>query len=286
MRFGFVLPNNWGIDDGEAVAALAPRAEAAGFDSVWVNHHLLNVGYVGERLGERPYYDALTLLTWAAASTSRVDLATSVLVIPYLHPFVLAKALATLDQLSRGRVRCGIGVGSLPEENEAVGVVAYDDRGKYADEFLAVLRTLWDDDEAEFHGRYFSFGPVRAAPKPWLRRRLPIVVGGNRAPALRRVARIGDCWHGLGVSVDGMRKRLAQLDGYLEESGRTRADVVVSLRYDVPVSATPASLIERCAAYRDAGVQEMALSLGSADIEAQQRLLDNIGAQVIPALAV
>src|SRR5262245_5166881 len=130
MQFGFVLPNNWGIDDAGAVVDLAQRAEAAGFDSVWVNHHLLNVGYVGDRLGDRPYHDALTVLTWAAATTSRVELGTSVLVIAYLNPFVLAKALATLDQLSGGRVRCGVGVGSLPEENDVIGVVAYDDRGR------------------------------------------------------------------------------------------------------------------------------------------------------------
>ena len=78
---------------------------------------------------------------------------------------MLAKAIATLDQLSGGRVRCGVGVGSLPEENEAVGVVAYGDRGPYADEFLDVMRTLWDDAEPEYHGRFFSFGPAKAAPK-------------------------------------------------------------------------------------------------------------------------
>src|SRR5580765_2659813 len=179
MRFGFVLPNNWGIDDVGAVVGLARRADDAGFDSVWVNHHLLNVGYVGERLGGRSYHDALTVLTWAAASTSHVELGTSVLVIPYLNPFVLAKAIATLDQLSSGRVRCGVGVGSLPEENEVVGVVAYADRGRYADDFIAVMRTLWDDDEPAYDGRFFSFGPVKAAPKPWQRRRLPVAIGGN-----------------------------------------------------------------------------------------------------------
>jgi probable F420-dependent oxidoreductase len=283
MKFGFVLPNNWGIDDAGAVVALARGAEDAGFGSVWVNHHLLNVGYVGDRLDGRPYYDALTVLTWAAASTSRVELGTSVLVVPYLHPIVLAKAVATLDQLSGGRVRCGVGVGSLPEENDAVGVVPYGDRGAYADEFIAVLRALWDDDEPSYHGRFFSFGPVPAAPKPWRRRRLPIAVGGNRPPALRRVARLGDCWHALGVSPDGIRSRLARLDALLEEQGRRREDIVVSLRYDVPADTTPSALVERCAAYRDAGVAEMVLSLGSPDIAAQQRLVDT--ANVLPALA-
>lgn len=284
MRFGFVLPNNWGIDDVGAVVDLARRAEDAGFDSVWVNHHLLNVGYVGERLDERPYHDAMTVLTWAAASTSHVELGTSVLVIPYLNPFVLAKAIATLDQLSGGRVRCGVGVGSLPEENEAVGVVAYADRGRYADEFIAVMRTLWDDDEPAFDGRFFSFGPVKAAPKPWQRRRLPVAIGGNRPPALRRVARFGDCWHALGVTVEGMRKRLARLDELLEESGRSRRDVLISLRFDVPAGSTPSSLVAVCEGYRDAGVAEMVLSLGSPDIEAHQRLLDTVAAEVIPVL--
>jgi probable F420-dependent oxidoreductase len=284
VQFGFVLPNNWGIDDVGAVVDLAPRAEAAGFDSVWVNHHLLNVGYVGDRLGQRPYHDALTVLTWAAASTSRVELGMSVLVIPYLNPFVLAKTIATLDQLSGGRVRCGVGVGSLPEENEAVGVVGYGDRGPYADEFLSVLRTLWDDDEPEYHGRFFSFGPVPAAPKPWQRRRLPIAVGGNRVPALRRVARFGDCWHALGVRVDGMRTRLARLDELLEEQGRRRHDVLISLRFDVPADMTPSTLVGLCEDYRDAGVGEMAFSLGSPDVESQQRLLDTIATEVIPAL--
>ena len=284
MHFGFVLPNNWGIDDVGSVVGLARRAEDAGFDSVWVNHHLLNVGYVGERLGERPYHDALTVLTWAAASTSRVELGTSVLVIPYLNPFVLAKAMATLDQLSGGRVRCGVGVGSLPEENEAVGVVAYADRGRYADEFIAVMRTLWDDPEPTYRGRFFAFGPVNAAPKPWQRRRLSVAVGGNRPPALRRVARFGDCWHALGISVEGMRKRLARLDELLEESGRSRHDVVISLRFDVPPGSTPSSLIEVCEGYRDAGVAEMVLSSGSPDIDAQRTLLDTVAAEVVPAL--
>lgn len=284
MRFGYVLPNNWGIEDAGALVDLAPRAEEAGFDSVWVNHHLLNVGYVGDRLGQRPYHDAVTVLTWAAASTARVELGTSVLVVSYLNPFVLAKALATLDQLSCGRVRCGVGVGSLPEENEAVGVVPYAERGRYADEFITVMRALWDDDEPAHEGRFFSFGPAHASPKPWRGRRMPIAIGGNRAPALRRVAGLGDCWHALGVSVDGMRKRLSALDVLLEQAGRSRDDIVISLRFDVPSASTPSSLAETCDAYRDAGVAEMVLSLSSPDIEAHRHLLDTVAGHVLPAL--
>ena len=103
--------------------------ERLGFDSVWVAHHVFNIGYVRERLGERPYHDALTILTWAAAKTSRVELGTSVLVLPYLHPATLAKQLATLDHLSKGRLVVGVGVGSLPEENAALNV-PYAERGR------------------------------------------------------------------------------------------------------------------------------------------------------------
>jgi probable F420-dependent oxidoreductase len=284
MRFGFVLPNNWGIDDVGGVVALARQAEDAGYDSVWVNHHLLNVGYVGDRLAGRPYHDALTVLTWAAASTSRVELGTSVLVVAYLNPFVLAKAFATLDQLSGGRVRCGVGVGSLPEENEAIGVVPYGERGGYADEFIAVMRTLWDDDEPAFAGRHFSFGPVKAAPKPWERRRIQVAVGGNRPPALRRVARSGDCWHALGIRPDGIRSRLARLDELLAAEGRRRHDIVTSLRFDVPKGATPAELVDQFGTYREAGVTEIVVSLGSPDLDAHRALLDVVAAAVIPPL--
>src|SRR5690606_29484925 len=156
---------NWGVDDAEAVVDLAVTAEQLGFDSVWVNHHVLNVGYVGERLGDRPYHDAFMVLAWAAARTRTVRLGTSVLVIPYLHPIPLAKTLATLDQLSGGRLEVGVGVGSLQEEHEALGNVAYAERGAYTDEALAVLRELWGADAPAFDGRYFRFPPVVASPK-------------------------------------------------------------------------------------------------------------------------
>ena len=117
MKFGFVLPNNIGVEDTNEIIRLGVRAEELGFDSVWVNHHVLHVGYVRERLGTRPYQDALVTMTWLASKTSRVSLGTSVLVMPYLHPMVLAKQLATLDQLSGGRLIVGLGAGSLPEEH-------------------------------------------------------------------------------------------------------------------------------------------------------------------------
>jgi probable F420-dependent oxidoreductase len=259
MRFGFTVPNNFGVADPERVVALGVRAEELGFDSVWVNHHVLNVGYVAERLGDKPYYDALTTLTWIAANTQRVRLGTSVLVLPYLHPMNLAKSVATLDRLSGGRVVLGVGVGSLPAENAALGV-GYDGRGRSTDEAIDVMRGLWTARPFSFTGEHFRFDEVVASPGP-AQPRLPVVIGGNGAPALRRVAARGDGWHPLGVSPDGARKRLAALDGELANVGRTRDEIDVSVRLDI-ARVTDGDVV---AAYAAAGVHELVVSTTTAD---------------------
>ena len=259
MRFGFVLPNNWGLAEARAVADLAVEAEDLGLHSVWVNHHVLNLGYVAERLGEMPYHDALTVLTWAAARTERVQLGTSVLVLPYLRPMVLAKALATLDQLSDGRVVAGVGVGSLPEENAALGV-DYEHRGSYADESIGVMRALWAGGPAEFRGSHFSFAGLVSSPTP-KRRPLPVWVGGNRTPAIRRAARLGQGWHPM-CSAAGLARRTPALDAALAAEGRSRSDVAVAPRVDVR-QVSGAADVE---AFASAGADELVVGTASSDL--------------------
>lgn len=260
MRYGFVVPNNFGVADPHEVAGLGVRAEVLGFDSVWVNHHVLNVGYVRDRLGDRPYHDALVLLTWLAAKTSRVTLGTSVLVMPYLHPMVLAKQLATLDHLSSGRLVVGVGAGSLPEENAALGV-PYDSRGAYCNEFIEVLRKLWTDERASFVGQFFSFENIISSPKPLQRPHPPIVIGGNRPPALRRAARLGDGWHPMNCSPDGVRRRLETLRSEASPARRDHVLAMVQVRLDME-RVTP----ELVAEYADAGVSELVMSLSTGDV--------------------
>ena len=209
MKFGWILPNNWGVGRPADVIDLGVRAEPLGYDSVWVNHHVLNVGYVGERLGDRPYYDALTTLTWIAARTERLRLGTSVLVLPYLHPMVLAKAVATLDVMSGGRVTLGVGVGSLPAENRALGS-DYATRGAYASESIRVMRELWTAPEPSFAGRYFRFDGVRFSPKPLQPGGVPILVGGGSRAALARCARLGDGWHPMDAPLPRLRDRVTR----------------------------------------------------------------------------
>lgn len=272
MRFGFTLPNNMGVTDPDDVAEVAADCERLGFSSVWVAHHVLNIGYVRERLGERPYHDALTILTWAAAKTSTVELGTSVLVLPYLHPVTLAKQLATMDHLSKGRLVVGVGVGSLPEENAALNV-PYAERGAFTDEFLAVLRGLWAPGSATHHGQFWSFDDVVSAPKPYRSPHPPIVVGGNRAPALRRAAH-AQGWHPMRLPPESMAKRLPIIDAELERLGRSRADgfrVHACLDLDLweaprsrppraPMHGTAEQLRDMVGRYREIGVTDLVLS--------------------------
>lgn len=260
MKLGFVLPNNWGVSNVNDVVDLAVEAEERGLDSVWVNHHVLNVGYVEDRLGDGPYHDALTVLTAAAVRTERVKLGSSVLVLPYLHPMVLAKSLATLDQLSGGRVIAGVGVGSLPEENAALGV-GYDDRGRFADESIEVMTALWTQAEASFVGEYFQLDQIKAAPKP-VQDRLPVWIGGSGAPAQRRAARFGSGWHPM-CSIRGLARRMPDFDEALAAEGRTRSDIIVAPRI-LTTGVPDQAAVEAWAA---AGADQLIVGTASFDLD-------------------
>ena len=268
MRFGFVLPNNVGVHDPHEVVALGVFAEELGFDSVWVNHHILHVGYVKDRLGTDPYQDALVTLTWLAAQTSTVKLGTSVLVMPYLHPMALAKQLATLDQLSGGRLIVGLGAGSLPEENAALGV-PYESRGRYCNEFLQVLRKLWTEDEASFDGEFFSFENLCSSPKPQQNPHPLIVIGGNRPAALKRVAQYGDGWHPMNVAPDGVSRRMSSLTEQAQALGREQVPQAVQVRLDM--NRLDDEVIQ---AYADEGVTDLVVHVSSSKIDKHRAAME------------
>ncbi len=276
MRFGFALPNHWGVEDSGDLLDLASRAEEAGFASVWVAHHILNAGYVGERLGLKPYWDALTVLSWVAARTERVRVGTSVLVLPYLHPMPLAKQLATIDVLSGGRLDLGVGVGAMPEENEALGI-DYGTRGALGDECIDVLKALWADGAASYAGTHFAFEDAVSSPKPLQRPHPPLLIGGNGGPALRRVARCGDGWHPFLLGPEQMEQRLERLDEELAKVGRSREEISVSLR--VNIAAVPTR--EAAEVYAALGIDEIVISHDSGDADDQRRRLDETAAMLL-----
>ncbi len=258
MKLGFVLPNNWGLDDPSTVVEFGVRAEELGLDSVWVNHHVINVGYIADRLEDRPYYDALTVLSWVGAKTERVRLGTCIVILPQRNPVVLAKELATIDRLSGGRLIAGLGVGSLPEENEILGV-DYDDRGARSDEFIEVVRALWAPGAASFDGTHYQLDGVMASPKP-SQDLLEMWIGGSGAPARARAARFGHGWHPM-CSVGGLAKRMPKLISALEANRRARSDIIVAPRIDVTQVPDRAAV----QAWADAGADQLIIGTGTAD---------------------
>lgn len=201
MDVGIMFANTGAFATADGAARLGRVAEQHGFESIWTVEHVIfpeqyesryPYSKDGKMAGDPsvPLPDPLIWLTWLAAHTSTVSLATGILILPQRNPLVLAKETATLDQLAGGRLRLGIGVGWLEEEFDALGV-PFSDRGSRADEYIRVLHTLWDDDNVSFDGEYVSFDRVAVNPKP-VHGRVPIVVGGHSKAAARRAGLYGD----------------------------------------------------------------------------------------------
>jgi probable F420-dependent oxidoreductase len=212
MKFAVIAPVAAGVTtDAAWMAAFAKHVEVCGFESiVVVEHTVLMTRYDSvypydesgrvELAADCPVPDPLELLAFLAGQTTRLGLATGVLVLPNHHPVVLAKRVATLDALSGGRVRLCVGVGWLKEEVEACGA-PFESRGRRADEQLAAMRALWEDrpEGASFHGEFFDFDNATCYPKPNAGPRLPIHIGGHSPAAARRAGRLGDGLQPLGV---------------------------------------------------------------------------------------
>lgn len=192
---------NAAYPDPEDAKRLALAAEAAGFESVIaVEHVVIPTHYTsrypysesGRMAGgiDAPRPDPLAWLTFVGALTSRLRLITGVLVLPQRNPLVLAKHLATIDHLTGGRLELGIGIGWLREEFQALGI-PWARRGSRTDEYVHAMRALWDRDDTSFEGEFVSFEGVSCNPKP-AQGSIPIVVGGNSEPAIRRAARLAD----------------------------------------------------------------------------------------------
>lgn len=193
------------------VLAFAERAEELGYDSLWVGDHIV---------WHTPVLECLTLLSALAARTRHIRLGTGVLLLPLRHPVVVAKAVATLDYLSSGRVTLGVGIGGEnPKEFEACGV-AIGERGRRADEGIEIIRRLWAEDRVTYQGRLFQFREITIEPKPAQKPGPPIWVGGRSDAALRRAARRGDGWVAYLVSPERYRESMGKIAAYAAATHR------------------------------------------------------------------
>ena len=246
VKFAVVAPVAAGVTaDPRWMAAFARHVEACGFESVVaVEHTVLATRYDSvypydpsgrvELASDCPVPDPLDLLAFLAAHTDRLGLATGVLVLPNHHPVVLAKRAATVDVLSGGRLRLCVGVGWLREEIEACGT-EFESRGRRADEQLAVLRALWDQqrDGVTHHGEFFEFANVVCSPKPVAGQNLPVHIGGHSKAAARRAGRFGDGFQPLGVAGSQLEAMLELMRDEAAAAGRDPADIEVSLGHSV-----------------------------------------------------
>lgn len=230
MKIGFSLPHMGPIATPENISRSAKFADSEGFDSVWVIDRILwpakpQTPYPTTPDGSWPtvyqkVYDPIETLTFVAGITERVQLATGIIDMLYQNPVILANRLATLDNFSKGRLLLGLGLGHSKDEFQAAGV-PFEQRGKRADEFLNVLKTIWYNDDVEFSGDYYSVPKSVIEPKPF-QQKIPIHLAGFSPKALERIITAdAQGWVGIPqLDLDGFKKGQEQLRKLAENSGR------------------------------------------------------------------
>ena len=236
----------------------AELCDELGYESIWLPEHLvLPVQQSGSPYAgvdhppvraDAPVFDVFTMLAFFAARTERIRLGTNVYNIGLRHPFVTARAVATLDMLSGGRVELGIGASWLAEEWDAAGL-DFATRGGRVDEALEICKRLWTEPEIEHKGDHFSFAPVAFEPKPTQPGGPPISVGGDSKPALRRAALLGDGWIPMNTPVGGVAAARAEIEAMRSEAGRHG-------EFTVTLMGAPSSP-EDMEAYKQAGVDRL-----------------------------
>lgn len=273
MQFG-VVSGNFGTFEGDpgvdGCLQIAEEAERLGFDSVWVHDHVIMPSgvkstYLYNDTGASPFrvdqfiYDPLAVMAAIAARTSRVRIGTSVLIVPYRNPLVLAKALSTIDRISHGRITLGIGVGWMAEEFDALGISEYwPHRGSVTDEWMRVCINLWTQEgPSSFKGRWVSYENVGANPLPAQKPHIPIWVGGKSDIAMRRVARYGNGYHTITSTPAEVAKEVALVRAEVERAGRNPDEIVVSMLWSGMGISGKDELIQTLGEYDRAGMHHL-----------------------------
>ena len=313
MKFGFGIPTRGPMATPEGIATLVQKGEALGFAIISVSDHIIipkridstypyheSGAFAGSPSGE--CMEQLSVLSFLVGMTSSARLLTSVMVLPHRPPVLTAKALATIDVLSRGRLIVGCGVGWMREEFEAIGAPAYDERGSVGDEYIRAFKELWTSDNPAFEGKYCRFANVAFAPKPVQKPHPPIWVGGESPAALRRAGRLADAWYPIGTNPrypvgtpEQFAEYAARVKRHAQEAGRDASalDFAYSASWlndqqaqTLPngerrsLTGTPQQIAGDIKRYEDLGVRHIMVNL-QGDTQAQtlermQRFADRI----------
>ncbi|MDP6707246.1 MAG: TIGR03619 family F420-dependent LLM class oxidoreductase [Alphaproteobacteria bacterium] len=287
------------FSEPEALLRIAQTAETLGYHSIWGNDHMTTQRYVRAEFGQAPrFWEPLVTYAWLASQTTNLRFGTGILVLPMRRDIVVtAKQIATLDQLSGGRLEIGVGVGAYREEFEALAPGDTGHRGDMVAEGVAALLRLFEEERASFEGDYYAFRDVELSPKP-LQARIPIYYGGNNFNQVRRTAINGDGWLPAALPVARLAHDVAELRALTEAEGRDFSKIAVAPQYiaylasdhdravarfsesqmhkhlvsltrstlkeqadsspiDINLIGTPAEVIEKCLALREAGVTHL-----------------------------
>lgn len=265
MQYGIHLPQYGRVANADAITRAARHAETLGFAHVWVSDHTVHPA--AQSYPSPHLYDPLVTLTWAAAATERIGLGTSVLVVPQHNPLELANALASIDNLSGGRLTVGAGVGWSEAEYRALGY-DFHDRGDRMDEILDLLRQAWRDDPVTFDGKHYAFDDIRFLPKP--AHPIPIWIGGSVEAAFRRAVTKGDGFQAVGIKPEEAGPIVERL-----RRDRPEPEFVISTRtgWD-PQGMDPDEIRAEREAFEAAGVQYVVAAPWQRDTDAWLRSMD------------
>ena len=309
VTFGTSLPSRGEMAGPEQLRNVAQRAEALGYDHVWVSDHIILpkkvdsfYPYAEDGVAtfkpDEPYYEPLSALNFIAGCTQRVRLGTHVLIIPYRNPVLTAKILSTLDVLSGGREILGAGGGWREEEFQAMGLDTYKERGAVTDEYLQVYKELWTKEDASFDGKYYQISDTGFEPKPVQKPHPPVWIGGHSGPAVRRAAKYGDGWMPIGLrppailDPEELGGKIAQLRRLTVEAGRSENAVdltfstsVVFNDSDIGSRELMQGLPEQIAAdirqYQDLGVSNFIIGLQGSTVPELQENMERFSREVM-----
>ena len=286
MKVGLAFASSAAID-GTATLEICRRAEAVGFESLWGGEHVIIPDEIYSKYPytedgkipaepDTPIPDPLIWLAFAAAAAPTLRLGTCILIVPQRNPLVLAKELATLDQLSGGRVELGLGVGWLKEEFEALGV-PWERRGARNDEYIEAMRALWQGPHAEFHGDFVDFPPVTCSPRP-VNGSIPIVVGGDTEKAIARAGKIADGYFPGEGNIDRLKELITRVKHSTESNDRDPNSVKISAIFGTQMMNPEAGVEEM----RNAGVDRIMVPAFFFAGEGGMDRLSEFGEKIIP----
>src|SRR5579885_761261 len=295
MRIGLHLPQMGAAAGADDLARVARRAEASGYASLWVSDHL-GVPAAGGTIPAIEIMEPIATLAYVAAVTSRIRLATSVIVVPYRNAIHLAKELATLDRLAPGRIAAGVASGWLEAEFRALGA-SFKDRGRYTDEAIRLMRACWVSDTPEVAGEFFKLSGMRFGPRP-AAGTIPIWIGGISRRAIRRAVELGDGWHGTRMKPEQVAERLGWIREIADRKGRDLTGFALSHRvyvgfaerwtetggYVEGILAPPAELAAYLNRFAELGIQEILITPIGADPRLDS-FLDRFDREVRPRLS-